>query len=70
MIYNEHSLEHKTEPTVADGIPSTSINRRSFLTASMRSVADRALEDLGMARILLNDFAVSEVEGFEDIPPR
>jgi hypothetical protein len=53
---------------MAEGIPSTKINRRSFLTASLRSVVDRAFDDdLGKAKILLNDFAVSEVEGFEDI---
>ena len=54
--------------TIAEGIPSTKINRRSFLTASLRSAADRTLDDdLGKVRSLLNDFAVSEVEGFEDI---
>jgi len=68
VIYDEHFVERGTEPTVAEGIPSTRINRRSFLTASLRSTADRAFdEDLGKAKILLNDFAVSEVEGFEDI---
>lgn len=51
-----------------EGIPSTKINRRSFLTASLRSAADRTLDDdFGKAKILLNDFAVSEVEGLEDI---
>ena len=71
MIYDEYFIERETELTAAEGIPSTKINRRSFLTASLRSAADRALdEDLGRAKILLNDFAVSEVEGFEDIPPR
>lgn len=54
--------------TAAEGIPSTNIKRRSFLTASLRSAADLTFEDdLGNAKILLNDFAVSEVEGFEDI---
>ena len=68
MICDEHPIEHENGPTVVEGIPSTKINRRSFLTASLRSVADRTLEeDLGKAKILLNDFAVSEVEGFEDI---
>ena len=71
MICDEHFMKHKTEPTVAEGIPSTKINRRSFLTASLRSAADRALDDdLGRDKILLNDFAVSEVEGFEVILPR
>jgi hypothetical protein len=56
--------------TVTEGIPSTKINRRSFLTASLRSAADRTFDDdLGKVKILLNDFAVSEVEGFEDIHP-
>ena len=69
MVCDEHFVEYETRPTVAEGIPSTSINRRSFFTASLRSAADRALdEDLGRAKILLKDFAVSEVEGFEDIP--
>lgn len=68
MIYDEHFVERETEPTVVEGIPSTRIKRRSFLTASLRSTADRAFdEDLGKAKILLNDFAVSEVEGFEAI---
>lgn len=71
MICNEYFVGHETGPTVVQGIPSTRINRRSFLTASLRSAADRTLdEDLGNAKILLNDFAVSEVEGFEDIPSR
>ena len=71
MICDEHFMKHKTEPTVAEGIPSTKISRRSFLTASLRSAADRALDDdLGRDKILLNDFAVSEVEGFEVILPR
>ena len=68
MVCDEHFVEHETKPTVAEGIPSTKINRRSFFTASLRSAADRTLdEDLGRARTLLKDFAVSEVEGFEDI---
>jgi len=63
-------MKHETELTVAEGIPSTKIRRRSFLTASLRSAADRALDDdLGRDKILLNDLAVSEVEGFEDILP-
>ena len=71
VICDEYFVEHETEPTVSEGIPSTKINRRSFFTASLRSVADRTLdEDLGRAKILLNDFEVSEVEGFEDISPR
>ena len=71
MICDEYFVEHETKPTVSEGIPSTKINRRSFFTASLRSVADRTLdEDLGRAKILLNDFEVSEVEGFEDISPR
>ena len=70
MICDEYFAEHETKPTVSEGIPSTRINRRSFFTASLRSAADRTLdEDLGRAKILLNDFAVSEVEGF-DISPR
>jgi len=69
VVCDEHFVEHETKRTVAEGIPSTKINRRSFFTASVRSAADRTLdEDLGRARILLKDFAVSEVEGFEDIP--
>ena len=60
-------VEHGDVLTVAEGIPSTRINRRSFLTASLRSAADRTFDDLGKAKILLNDLAVSEVEGFEDI---
>lgn len=65
---DETLVESEIELTAAEGIPSTKINRRSFLTASLRSVADRTLDDdLGKAKILLNDFAVSEVEGFEDI---
>lgn len=69
MVCDEYFIEHETKRTVAEGIPSTKINRRSFFTASVRSAADRTLdEDLGRARILLKDFAVSEVEGFEDIP--
>jgi hypothetical protein len=68
---DETIVRHEIELTVAEGIPSTKINRRSFLTASLRSVAERALDDdLGKAKILLNDFAVSEVEGFEDIYSR
>ena len=70
MILDEHFVECEAELTVAEGIPSTKISRRSFLTASLRSAVDRALdEDLGKAKILLKAFAVSEVEGFEDIPP-
>lgn len=68
MVCDERFVEHETRLTVAEGIPSTKINRRSFFTASLRSVADRTFdEDLGRAKILLKDFAVSEVEGFEDI---
>ena len=68
MVCDEHFIGDEIEPTVAEGIPSTKINRRSFLTASVRSAADRTLDDdLGRAKILLNDFAVSEVEGFEDM---
>jgi hypothetical protein len=71
VICDEHFVEHEIEPTVPEGTPSTKINRRSFLTASVRSAAERTLdEDLCRAKILLNDFAVSEVEGFEDIPPQ
>lgn len=70
MICDEHFVEHETKQTAVEGTPSTKINRRSFLTASLRSAADRTLdEDRGKAKILLNDFAVSEVDGFEDIPP-
>lgn len=66
--YDETFVERKIELTAAEGIPSTKINRRSFLTASLRSVADRVFDDdLGKAKILLNDFEVSEVEGLEDI---
>lgn len=65
---DETIIEPEFVLTVVEGIPSTNINRRSFLTASLRSVADRTFdEDLGKAKTLLNDFAVSEVEGFEDI---
>jgi hypothetical protein len=61
-------FRRETVLTAAEGIPSTKISRRSFLTASLRSAADRTFEDdLGNAKILLNDFAVSDVEGFEDI---
>jgi len=70
VVCDERFVEHetKTKLTVAEGIPSTKINRRSFFTASLRSVADRTFdEDLGRAKILLKDFAVSEVEGLEDI---
>lgn len=71
MVCDKHFVEHETKLTAGEGIPSTKINRRSFFTASLRSAADRTLdEDLGRAKILLNDFAVSEVEGFEDMPPR
>lgn len=68
MVCDESFIDRKTVLTVAEGIPSTKINRRSFLTASLRSTADRTLDDdFGKVRILLNDFAVSEAEGFEDI---
>lgn len=47
--------------TAVDGIPSTRIMRRNFLTPSSMSPDERDLEDsLGWLRILLNEWEVAE----------